>query len=89
MSASSESRAPDFVWSGECNVVPGGPRLVQLLRDRRLLVYDSVQVRTLFFITLSPDIIIMRAYTKMIYGKIRIQRPNDKLGGRKDISSPN
>ena len=44
MSASSDSRAPDFVWRGECDVDPGGTRLVQLLRDRRLLVFDIAQV---------------------------------------------
>ena len=48
MSVSSDSRAADSVWSGECSVDPGGTRLVKLLRDRRLLVCDGAQVRRRF-----------------------------------------
>ena len=44
---SSDSGAADSVWSGECSVEPGGTRLVKLLKDRRLLVYDGVEVRSL------------------------------------------
>ena len=43
----SDSGAADSVWSGECSVEPGRTRLVKLLRDRRLLVYDGVEVRSL------------------------------------------